>query len=132
MTATHLYSSRESKLATRTALSLGRSDLLALPLQAGDSLRSERGTVWITVDGAPQDILLDPGQEHVVTDTGAMMVSALQSACVSVRSDRPLVWHKVTHAAQPAWAGRALAQMGAWAANAGFYNRHSAAPAAGR
>ena len=68
MTATHLYSTREGALTARTALCLGRSDLLAVPLQAGDSLRSERGTVWITVDGRPQDILLEPGHEHVVPD----------------------------------------------------------------
>ena len=58
MTATHLYSTGDRAMSAHTALCLGRSDLLRLPLQAGDSLRSERGTVWITVDGLPQDILL--------------------------------------------------------------------------
>jgi len=137
MTATHLYSTQEGALAVRTALCLGRSDLLAVPLQAGDSLRSERGTVWITVDGLPQDILLEPGQEHFVPEAGAVNVSALQSACVSVRSNAPLAWRRITPMAGPAWARlaqRALAAVTTrtGAQGRGFYNPRSAASAAGR
>ena len=132
MTATHLYSTREGALTARTALCLGRSDLLAVPLQAGDSLRSERGTVWITVDGLPQDILLEPGQAHVVAEAGAVNVSALHSACVSVRSTEPLAWRRISPQAPPAWLVRALEGLGAWASASGFYNRRTAASAAGR
>lgn len=137
MTATHIYSTREGTLAARTALCLGRSDLLAVPLQAGDSLRSERGTVWITVDGLPQDILLEPGQEHFVPEAGAVNVSALQSACVSVRSSAPLAWRRISPDAAPAWARLAQRVLTAVTAGArmplhGFYNLRSAAPAAGR
>ena len=137
MTATHLYSTQEGALAARTALCLGRSDLLSLPLQAGDSLRSERGTVWITVDGLPQDILLEPGQAHVVPAAVAVNVSALGSACVSVRSEAPLAWRRISPHAGPAWVGRAQRALGALKAQAGaqlrgFYNPRTAASAAGR
>ena len=137
MTATHLYSTREGALAARTALCLGRSDLLAVPLQAGDSLRSERGTVWITVDGLPQDILLEPGQEHFVPEAGALNVSALQSACVSVRSNAPLAWRRISPHTGPAWARLAQRALAALKAQAGaqlrgFYNPRTVASAAGR
>lgn len=137
MTATNLYSKLEGALAARTALCLGRSDLLAVPLQAGDSLRSERGTVWITVDGLPQDILLEPGQEHSVPEAGAVNVSALDSACVSVRSSAPLAWRRISPHAAPAWARLAQRALAAVTARAhrpwrGFYNQGSAASAAGR
>ena len=127
------FSTRESSLTARTALCLGRSDLLALPLQAGDSLlRSERGTVWITVDGLLQDILLEPGQEHVVPEAEAVNVSELGSACVSVHSTESLVWRRVSPQALPAGIVRALEVLGAWASASGFYNRPTAASAAGR
>ena len=123
---------REAALTARTALCLGRSDLLAVPLQAGDSLRSGRGTVWMTVDGLPQDILLEPGQKHVVPDAVAVNVSALHSACASVRSARPLVWQRVTRQARLAWVRHALAALGGRGSAGAFYNRRTAASAAGR
>lgn len=135
MTTTQLYSHRDGALAACTSLSLDRVDLLALPLQAGDRLRSEHGTVWITVDGQPQDILLAPGQTHVVPEAGAVNVSALGSACVQVRSAAPLAWRRVSPRARPDWVQRAwssLAALGHRARAGGFYNPGSAATAAGR
>ena len=117
MTATHLYSTRDQALQAHTALCLGRSDLLSLAVQAGDSLRGERGTVWITVDGQPQDILLEPGQAHVVQTPGALNVSALHSGCVSVRSASPLAWRRVSPQDGPAWAGQARRWLGAVLSN---------------
>ena len=117
MTATHLYSTRDQALQAHTALCLGRSDLLSLAVQAGDSLRSERGTVWITVDGQPQDILLEPGQAHVVQTPGALNVSALHSGCVSVRSAAPLAWRRVRPQGGRGWAGQARRWLGAVLSN---------------
>lgn len=128
MTATHLKSLREGALNDSTCLCLGRTELLAVPPQAGDRLRSQRCTVWITRDGLPQDILLEPGQTHVVPDANA----ALGSACVSMRSARPLAWRRVSPKALPAWAEQTLAALRGWASASGFYNPETAAPAAGR
>ena len=93
--------------------------------------------MWITVDGLPQDILLEPGQAHVVPAAVAVNVSALDSACVSVRSVAPLAWRRISPNAVPGWAlsaQRALAALVTMAGAhlPGFYNPRSAASAAGR
>ena len=107
----------------RTSLQLGAHDMLSLRLRAGDQLRGERGTVWITEDGQLADILLTPGECHRVAQDGALNVSALRggnpdaapgSACVSVAGRAPLAWQRIT------------------ARRPGFYNRFSAGLAAGR
>lgn len=132
MTEAHLNSIPDGALTASTCLCLGRTDLLAVTLRAGDRLRSERGTAWITIDGQPQDILLEPGQGHVVPDASVVNLSALGSACVSVRSARPLAWRRVSSQAVPAWAEPTLALLRGWAGASGFYNPSTAAPAAGR
>ena len=106
----------------RTTLQLGAHDMLSVQLRAGDQLRGERGTVWITEDGRLDDILLAPGDCHRVAQDGALNVSALRggsewvpgSACVSVAGRAPLTWQHIT-ARRPR-----------------FYNRASAGFAAGR
>ena len=86
----------------------------------------------ITVDGLPQDILLEPGQAQVVPEACAVNLSALHRACVSVCSARPLVWRRVSPQTLAAWAAQALRPLRGWAGAIGFYNHRSAAPAAGR
>ena len=106
----------------RTTLQLGAHDMLSVQLRAGDPLRGERGTVWITEDGMLDDILLAPGVCHRVAHDGALNVSALRggserlpdSASVSVAGRTSLTWHRIT-ARRPR-----------------FYNRASAGFAAGR
>ncbi len=106
----------------RTTLQLGAHDMLSVQLRAGDQLRGERGTVWITEDGMLNDILLAPGDCHRVAHDGALNVSALRggndgvrgSTCVSVAGRTPLTWQRV-NARRPR-----------------FYNRASAGFAAGR
>jgi hypothetical protein len=95
----------------QTSMKLGREDLIALELQAGDSLRSDCGTVWLTVDGQPQDVLVDAGELHTVKATGTVNVSALRSARLVVLGRRPLQWHRVGARAQDP-IGRGLAALG--------------------
>ena len=91
-------------LPVRTALQLRATAMLSLPLQAGDQLRGECGTVWATIDGQLQDILRQPGETYTVGQTGALNVSALDSACVSVLSRAPLTWRRVRPEAAHGWA----------------------------
>ena len=106
----------------RTTLQLGAHDMLTVQLRAGDQLRGERGTVWITEDGMLKDILLAPGECHRVALDSALNVSALRggselvsdSACVSVAGRAPLTWRRIS------------------ARKPHFYNRTSAGFAAGR
>ena len=105
-----------------TTLQLGAHDMLSVQLRAGDQLRGERGTVWITEDGMLNDILLAPGDCHRVAQDGKLNVSALrggsdlvsENACVSVAGRTPLTWQRI-NARRPR-----------------FYNRASAGFAAGR
>ena len=94
----------DDALPVRTALQLRATAMLSPPLQAGDQLRGERGTVWVTIDGQLQDILLQPGETYAVEQTGALNVSALDSACVSVLGRKPLSWRRVRPEARHGWA----------------------------
>ena len=105
MIATHLNGKPQAALSARTTLGLSDHDLLALTVQAGDQLRGERGTVWITIDGQAQDILLEPGEMLQVSQAGQLNVSALHSGCVSVLAARPLAWQRV-RPARVSWQAR--------------------------
>ena len=95
----------------QTSMKLGREDLIALELQAGDRLRSDCGTVWITVDGQPQDVLVDAGKLYTAETAGKVNVSALRSARLVVLGRKPLQWHRVGERAQGSF-GRTLAALG--------------------
>lgn len=69
---------------------------LMLPVQPGDLVQSTRGTVWITVDGDPHDVLLANGELHTVSDSAVLRLSGFDDPRVKVISRRPLqarVWH---------------------------------------
>ena len=65
-------------------------------------------------------------------DASAVQVLAPGSACVSLRSAQPMAWRRVSPHALPVWAEQTLVALRGWASASGFYNRSSAAPAAGR
>ena len=68
-------------------------------------LRAERGSLWITVDGEPDDIELDQGQSRVFDGRATVLVSSLGGD--AVLSATPLTQRP---AAAPAW----LARLQAW------------------
>ncbi len=66
-------------------LPLARHSTQRLTHAKGLLLRARRGTVWITVDHDPRDIVLRPGQAWVVDATQPVLISALgDSALVEV------------------------------------------------
>lgn len=98
MNATHLkvvHPARPRTPALHSAMTLGREDLIALELQPGDRLRSDCGTLWITVDGEQRDVLVEVGQVHRAERAGTVNVSALRDGCLVVLSRQPLRWHRV-------------------------------------
>jgi hypothetical protein len=56
---------------------LGAADMLTLKLQPGERVRCERGTVWLTVDGELDDIVLEAGEVHVVQRAQTLRASGL-------------------------------------------------------
>ena len=70
MNTAHFTAEPTLALSTQTAMSLSSRDLIALQLQPGDRLRSDCGTLWITVDGDLHDVLLEAGGVHKVRQIG--------------------------------------------------------------
>ena len=85
---------------------------IQLQVQRGDILQSLQGTVWITVDGQRQDLLLCVSDKHTVAEDAVLRVSGFDESRLMVLSHRPvqmiekhevLGWHN--------W----LRTMGSWA-----------------
>lgn len=64
-------------------------------------LRARRGTVWITVDGDPRDIVLAPGEQWVVDSSEPVIVSALHKSALIEACDAAL---RRTRAQRKFWA----------------------------
>ncbi|WP_284619028.1 DUF2917 domain-containing protein [Aquabacterium humicola] len=118
MNLMHVIPNR-GELPSTTAMRLQSSDLIALDLQAGDRLRSDAGTLWITVDGEPDDLMLQAGDVHTVAADSRLNVSALRSASLVVLGRGPLRWQRASEAGRGvadriADAFRALSSRPAW------------------
>jgi hypothetical protein len=68
---------------TRTDIEL-RDGTLSLQVRPGDLLRSDAGTVWVTVEGQGQDILLLSGQSHRMDADAVVHVSGFGPASLTV------------------------------------------------
>jgi hypothetical protein len=64
---------------------LPKGQLLAFGGHRGTRIESRRGTIWITQDGATEDVVLDAGQWHVLERDAPVLVQALDPACVAVQ-----------------------------------------------
>lgn len=63
---------------------LRKGELLRLDGRRGLRITSRRGSLWLTQDGDPNDVVLDPGQAHCLEADGPVLIQALDRACVSV------------------------------------------------
>lgn len=81
-------------LPVTTTLRLTAADLVAFDVQPGDRLRSDGGSVWITVNGQLRDVVIDAGQVHTVDEAARLHVSALQTARLVVIGRAPARWQR--------------------------------------
>ncbi len=61
--------------------------LVRLQVGAGRHLTNVRGTAWVTLDGDPRDVLLEPGDSHVFERAGRVVVQALGGEAELVAED---------------------------------------------
>ena len=80
-------------VSNTAATRLAHSRILNLRNHKGDRVDCLDGSVWITQDGDPRDIVLDAGESFTLDRPGTALVYALADARVAVQ-----------HAATPALA----------------------------
>ena len=61
--------------------------LVRLQVGAGHHLTNVRGTAWVTVDGDPCDVILEPGDSHTFERAGRVVVQALGREAELVAED---------------------------------------------
>lgn len=64
-------------------LNLVSGQFVRLHHPQGKVVRADAGTVWITVDGQAQDIVLDAGQSHHFSDEAPALLGSLDGAALA-------------------------------------------------
>jgi hypothetical protein len=65
------------------SLRLGRGQTLKLRDGDGGTICCRSGTLWVTEENQPRDVLLEAGACHRLSRQGVALVQALGEACVS-------------------------------------------------
>lgn len=75
--------------ASRFHLSLAKRTIFTLPDAAGVRIECRSGSVWVTLDNDPRDVVLAPGERFEGDQHRRMLVSALEPSCITVSGSRP-------------------------------------------
>lgn len=75
--------------SSRFHLSLQPRSVFAVPDGAGVGIECRSGTVWVTLDRDPRDIVLEAGDRFEGTEHRRILVSALTSSCITVSDAQP-------------------------------------------
>ncbi|MBI3369686.1 MAG: DUF2917 domain-containing protein [Burkholderiales bacterium] len=62
------------------AIALQRGELRHLPHAQGLRVECLTGSLWLTIDGDPRDIVLSPGEGFTVDRRGDVIISALDAS----------------------------------------------------
>ena len=62
----------------RAAITLHPADVVRLGAARGRRIESVFGRIWVTLDGDPRDIVLDPGEGFSVDRDGDVLISPLR------------------------------------------------------
>jgi hypothetical protein len=104
-----MHASRESwgsELTVHTGLAVDAHEMLRLALARGDHVRADAGTVWITIDGRVEDIVLGAGEVYTAPEDVAVNATGLNAGRLTVLGHRPLRWQQAG-ATYTAWRSRA-------------------------
>jgi hypothetical protein len=67
-------------------LPMTRKTVLELPPQRPLDVRSAGGTVWLTLDGDPRDLVLERGERVLIEARGRVLAYAFDDAVLEVAS----------------------------------------------
>jgi hypothetical protein len=76
----------------RAPMSLGKGSLLRLRDPVGKAVGVVEGLVWVTQDGDPRDIFVEPGESFVFDRPGLAIVQALAASRVLVFELPRVTW----------------------------------------
>ena len=62
----------------QAAITLQRADVFRCGAARGQRIEALLGRIWLTLDGDPRDIVLDPGEGFSVHRDGDVLISALR------------------------------------------------------
>ena len=68
---------------------LSRHEVRSFTGRPGQRIESRRGSVWITQDGDPRDVVIVAGESHALDRDGLVYVQALDAACVNLPDTAP-------------------------------------------
>ncbi len=100
--------------SSRFDVSLPHRAVFSVPDGAGVGIECRSGSVWVTLDRDTRDIVLAPGERFEGTEHRRMLVSALQSSCITVTDAQPAAmplpaparqrspWRLLSHGLSPA------------------------------
>lgn len=91
----------------RFELKLPKNSVFNLPDAAGIAIECEQGSLWITLDDDPRDIVLVPGERFASSEHRRALVSALEPSRIAVAMPRPaLASSAATPATSSGWRWR--------------------------
>lgn len=88
---------------------LSRHEIRSFPGHPGLRIESRRGSVWITQDGDPRDVVIAAGESHALDREGPVYLQALDAACVLLPNAAapvraaPGLWQRLAGAGLSAW-----------------------------
>ena len=88
---------------TRFHLSLAKRTIFTLPDAAGVGIECRSGSVWITLDHDPRDIVLAPGERFEGDQHRRVLVSALEPSCITVSGSQPAALPSQEQPARTSW-----------------------------
>lgn len=71
---------------TRFVIELARGDILPLERASGVNLGCLQGTLWITEENTPVDVVLGAGESYAVEAKGRTLVQAMDDARLSIEA----------------------------------------------
>jgi len=75
--------------SSRFHVSLPTRSIFTVADGAGVGIECRSGSVWVTLDRDPRDIVLAPGERFTSTEHRRVLVSALEASCITVSDAQP-------------------------------------------